>query len=171
MNRSQTHVYAKTRGSAPPVKWSEWFPLLLRWWSMANSREFTSKMLSLCLSCSKFVFNMQALVEWVVSAIRPKWMYWKRSGWRGDCHRTTQWQIVENECYHDTCSGCGWFSTMHYGEKTMHLSFVGAHGHQSIRIGIFQCLIRIVRMTLVLSRDYVKCRMSRTLLSCLLTTH
>ncbi len=51
------------------------------------------------------------------------------------------------------------------------LRVVGAHEHQSIRIGVFQCLIRIVRMTLVSSRDFVKCRMSRTLFSCLLVAH
>ena len=48
---------------------------------------------------------------------------------------------------------------------------VGAHKHQSIRIGVFQCLIWIVMMTLISSGDSVKCRMSRTLLSCLLVAH
>ena len=42
---------------------------------------------------------------------------------------------------------------------------------KSFRIGIFQCLIRFVRMTRVSSRDSVKCRMSRTLFSCLKIDH
>ena len=49
--------------------------------------------------------------------------------------------------------------------------FVGAHEHEKFCIGIFQCLIWFVQMIRVSSRDFVKCRMSETLFSCLKFDH
>ena len=48
---------------------------------------------------------------------------------------------------------------------------VGTHEHQKFWIGVFQCLIRFVRMIRVSSRDSVKCRMSGNPFSCLKFDH